>query len=239
MTAPRSTRPAPAAVALIAALAIGAAALLGALACASSTEPRSYRLTESGTHWDRKGDDRVLEDVRARYPAFFEVVLDPTTGQDPNLLPLRRDLEHEPVDQRNFDALNAIAIAYFELNYRATERSNQPSYFSDSFRAAQILAIPWRAYGEVESDRLRTAILDFFEDAGTGEKLGAAHTAPRLAAIVESLEQKEEEVARRQRIRELTERLEKIAARRRAEANPPLYTPTDERDPAEDDGREE
>jgi len=237
VTPPALLRFAPAAVA--AAFAMAAAALPGALACASSAEPKSYRLTESGTHWDHKGEDRVLEDVRARYPAFFEVVLDPSTGQDPNLLPLRRDLEHEPVDQRNFDALNAIAIAYFELNYRATERSNRPSYFSDSFRAAQILAVPWRAYGEVESDRLRTAILDFFEDAGTGEKLGAAHTAPRLAAIVESLERKEEDEVRRQRIRELTARLEEIAAQRRAEANPPLYRPPEEQDAGEDDPRQE
>ena len=62
---------------------------------------------------------------------------------------------------------------------------------SDNFRAAKLLALPWQAYGRVEDGALRDAILDFFEDAGSGEKLATARTAPRLARIVASLEEKE------------------------------------------------
>ncbi len=172
------------------------------LACAAAPYPMRYRLANSGDHWDVVGEDHILDDLRPRYPEFFELVLDPAKTQVPNLLRLRDDLERTPVDRRNFDALNSLAIAYFELNYRAeSSRGVGLGYMSQSFRSTKIVAVPWRAYGEIEDAALRNAILDFFDDAASGEKLGSAATASRLVRIVSSLESKETDVARLERIR--------------------------------------
>jgi hypothetical protein len=177
---------------------------LMAAACATERSPQRYRLTDSGAHWDVVGDDRVLRDLEPRYPEFFAVILDPNKARLPDLRLLRGDLEHQPVDRRNFDALNAVAIAYFESNYRAEmSRGDGLLYLALSQRSAKLLAVPWRAYGETDNAPLRDAILDFFEDAGTGKKLMTAETAPRLERIVASLERKESDEARRQRIRSL------------------------------------
>jgi hypothetical protein len=178
-------------------------ALSAAAACDGGGNPARYRLSHSGTHWDRRGGDAVLASLRPRYAAFFDVILDPSETREPDLRPLRRDLERHPVDRRNYDALNAVAIGYFELNYRASASPGGPTYLADSFRAAKLVAVPWRAYGEIQDGRLRDAIVEFFEDAGSGEKLGTAATAPRLAAIVASLEAKESHEERRGRIRRL------------------------------------
>jgi len=185
--------------------------VIGALACATPapTTPLRYRLAHSGTHWDVVGDDRVFEDVEPRYAEFFDVILDPAIVTEIDLRGLRDDLESKPVERNNFDALNAIAIAYFETNYRAEAgRGEGLIYLSLSQRSAQLLAVPWRAYGETDDAALRTAIVDFFEDAGSGEKLNSGATAPRLIRIVASLERKEDDPARRARIRELTAKLE-------------------------------
>jgi hypothetical protein len=173
------------------------AALLG---CAAPSDPLSYRLPPSGSHWSQGEDDPLLRELDARYPQLFAVVLDPGDTREPDLRPLRRDLEREPVDRRNYDALNALAIAYFELNYRAEADRGGAHYLGDSFRASHLLAVPWRAYGEIRDPHLRDAILDFFEDAASGEKLGTAGTAPRVARVVASLERKEPDAARRARI---------------------------------------
>jgi hypothetical protein len=170
------------------------------LACASSGDPMRYRLGSTGTHWADTGDRTVVAELRERYPEFFEVVLDPARTGDPDLRPIRDDLERAPVDRRNYDALNALAIAYFELNYRAESDRGGSSYLGNSFRTAHLLAVPWRAYGEIDAPELRNAILDFYEDAGSGEKLGTAATAPRLARIVADLERKEDDPGRRARI---------------------------------------
>jgi len=186
-------------------------ALVGLVGCATPPTnggPEHYRLTESGEQWNVAGDDRVLEDLHRRYPEFLGHVLDPMQRGDFDLRSIRRDLEHVPVDRRNFDALNAIAISYFELNHRAEADPGGPGYFDDSFRAAKLLALPWKAYGLVDDPDLRDAILDFFEDAGTGGKLDTASTAPRLARIVESLESKETDAVRLARIRSLSDRLD-------------------------------
>jgi hypothetical protein len=180
------------------------AAIAGAAACASQADPMRYRLGGSGAHWADAGDGSVIAELRERYPEFFELVLDPATTRDPDMRPVRRDLEHAPVDRRNFDALNSVAVAYFELNYRAEADRGGGSYLGASFRTAHLLAVPWRAYSEIEDPALRDAILDFFEDAGSGEKLGTASTTSRLASIVASLEQKEPDPARRERIQRLT-----------------------------------
>jgi hypothetical protein len=186
-------------------------ALLLLTGCAASAlpNPARYRLTDSGTHWIAVGNDRVFEDLRPRYPEFFEIIVDPAKTRVPDLRPLRDDLERTPADRRNFDALNAVAIGYFETNYRAeTGRGEGLTYLALSQRAAKLLAVPWRAYGETEDARLRDAILDFFEDAGTGGKLHALATAPRLTRIVASLEPKEDDAVRSARIRQLASRIE-------------------------------
>jgi len=181
-----------------------------ALACAAVqpvAAPERYRLAKSGEHWHAAGNDPVLEDVRLRYPEFMRKVLDPAEHGDLDIRPVRHDLEHVPVDRRNFDALNAVAISYFELNHRAQAEPGGPGYFDNSFQAAKLLALPWKAYGLVPDSALRDAILDFFADAGSGEKLDSASTAPRLAGIVASLEAKETDDGRLERIRDLSRQL--------------------------------
>ncbi len=187
----------------------GLTALALLAACAQRGEPLRYRLANSGTHWDVVGRDRVLDDLRPRYPDYFEVVLDPGHSDEPPVRHLRDDLEHRPVDRRNFDALNALAIGYFELNHRSESSRGGAgiAFLTGGFRSAHLLAVPWRAYGESEDPRLRDAILDFYEDAGTGTKLGASATAGRLVRIVGSLAAKEPDDGRRQRIETLTARL--------------------------------
>jgi hypothetical protein len=169
--------------------------------------PERYRLSGSGSHWDVVGSDPVVADLAPRYPEYFAVVLDPEAPEEPNLRRLRDDLERAEVDRRNFDALNAVAIGYFELNYRAQNDLGGRHYLTDSFRAAKLIAVPWRAYGEIQEPRLRDAILDFFEDAATGEKLAARETAGRLSRVIAALEPKEQDEARRKRIRRLLRRL--------------------------------
>lgn len=177
---------------------------LVALACAAAPSPERYRLSDSGTHWDVVGSDRVYEDLSPRYPEFFAVILDPSTTEVPDMRPIRDDLERTPVDRRNFDALNSLAVGYFETNYRAeSSRGEGLSYLSLSQRSAKLLAVPWRAYGETDDPALRDAILDFFTDAARGEKLEAKATAPRLERIVSSLERKEDDPERLARMRKL------------------------------------
>jgi hypothetical protein len=201
---PRHRRVGP--VATLAALIALAAA--GCTAPAGPTGPGRYRLAHSGEGWTGSSEDAVLDDLRPRYPTLFRQVFDPSMRGDFDLRAVRRDLEHAPVDRRNFDALNAVAIAYFEVNHRAQINPGGPGYFDDSFRAAKLLAVPWRAYGEVADPALRDAIVDFFEDAASGEKLETAGTAARLGPIVASLEAKEDDPKRRVRIRALARRLQ-------------------------------
>lgn len=174
------------------------------MACTSTPEPDPlrYRLAGSGSDWKVSGRDRVLEDLHPRYPEFFEVVLDPTRDDEPDIRELRSDLERQPIDRRNYDALNAVALAYFEINLRgeAARETQDVAFLSAGFRTAKLVALPWSAYGEVDDGPFRDAILDFFEDAGLGHKRGASATSGRLARIVESLARKETDPARRARI---------------------------------------
>jgi hypothetical protein len=179
---------------------LGIALLVG---CGPSPDPNRYRLSGSGEHWNVVGRDRVFDDLQPRYSTFFEGVLDPANARMPDTRRVRDDLERTPVDRRNYDALNAVAIAYYEINYRAEQNRGALAYLGLSQNAAKLLAVPWRAYGETEDAGLRTAILDLFEDASGGEKLLSAATAPRVARIVASLERKESDPARRARIAEL------------------------------------
>lgn len=191
-------------------LSIGAVAACGQeIAPDRLTTPshERYRLAHGGTHWDESGRDRIVEDLLPRYPEFFAVILDPSDTREPDLRELRDDLERDAADRRSFDALNAIAVGYFELNYRAQSDRGGSRYLADSFRAAKLLAVPWRAYGEVEDPRVRDAILDFFEDAATGEKLSARETAGRIRPIVAALESKESDLERQRRIQLLLRRM--------------------------------
>ena len=183
------------------------AALLAALSCATRIHLSSYRMKGS-TDWMVVGSDEIFEDVRGGYPEFFERVLDPADTRDLDLRRLRDDLERVPVVRRNFDALNAIAIAYFELNSRAEAERGGRGYLGSSFQTAKLAAVPWSAYGRVEDAALREAILDFFEDAAVGGKLASAATAPRLLRTVASLERKETDAGRLDRIRGIVEALE-------------------------------
>jgi hypothetical protein len=171
-----------------------------------------YRLLGSGSHWDVSGDDPVLQDLLPRYPDFFAHVLDPARTEEENLFDLREDLERAPADRRNYDALNALAIGYFEINYRGEAQRSRGGmgFVSHGFRSAKLAAVPWRAYDLVEEPALRDAILDFFEDASSGEKLGSRRTAPRLTRIVASLARREDDPARRARIGRLVRRLEQL-----------------------------
>ena len=196
-------------------LALVVISLADCLGCAQAKppNPNRYRLMESGSHWDVAGDDHVFDDIRPNYPAFFEVILDPTKARAPNLRTLRDDLERVPVDRRNYNALNALAIAYYETNYRAESgRGDGFVYLALSQRSAKLLAVPWRAYGETDDPDLRNAILDFFEDAGSGEKLETELTAPRLTEIVRSLKKKEDDPTRRDRIDAITRNLQAKAS---------------------------
>lgn len=186
------------------------AALVGA-GCAGPTGPTGpdrYRLADAGAHSEStKADDAVLEDLRLRYPVLLHQAFEPADHGPLELRAVRRDLEHVPADRRNFDALNSVAIAYFELDRRAEADPGGPTYFDDSFRAAKLLAVPWRAYGEVADPGLRDAILDFFEDAASPERRHSA-TATRLGPIMASLAEKEDDDGRRARIEALARSLE-------------------------------
>ncbi len=186
-----------------------AVAMVG-LACGPSRPPLGYGLAGSGGAWR---DAAGLSALEQRYPEFFDVILDAQDSREPDMRPLRRDLEHAPVDRWNYAALHAVAIAYFELNWRAENTPADGLYLGNSFRAAQLVAVPWRAYSIIQDAALRNAILDFFEDVGSGDKPGTARTAYRLASTVASLEPKETDPGRRQRIRDISSDLAAQAER--------------------------
>ncbi len=161
-----------------------------------------YRLMDSGSHWEVADGKQLLDDLKQRYRDFFELIFDPVTNKVPELKDLRADLEHHPSDRRNFDALNAIAIGFFEISYRAeAQKGSGLHYMGQSFRAARVAAVLWRAYGETRDDRLRDAIIDFFEDAANGQKLGARTTARTLAQMVTSIQRQENDPVRSARLR--------------------------------------
>ena len=204
-----------------------AIAVLGcslALACQTTpaSDPLRYRLASCGGDWSAAGGDAVLDDLRPRYPEYFAVVLGTDTQSELDLRPLRDDLERAPVDRRNYDALNAVAIGYFELNHRAEAQRGDGGmgFFWGSQRASKLLAVPWRGYAETDDAALRGAILDFFEDAGTGDKLSAAGTSGRVGPVVESLAKKEEDPERLARIEAI---VQEISERQRALESERVY----------------
>ena len=183
-------------------------------ACATDRSPEHYRLAGSSLE-RRSASDPLLRELQAKYPDFFAVVLDPRRTQEPDILEVREDLE-EGRGRERYDALNAVAIAYFELNARAQhsleDDSDGGKYLSDSFRAAKLLSIPWRAYGGVDDPVVRDAILDFLSDVAAGDKPYAAATAPRLERLVWSLRKKESDPTRLARIEALEAKLRAMLA---------------------------
>ena len=179
------------------------------LACASGPDASRYRLEQSEGRWTSASDHPVLDDLQPRYPDYFSVLLEREPARELDLRPLRDDLERRPVDRRNYDALNAVAIGYFEMNARAERLrgSGDSSYLGGSFQVAKLVGVPWRAYREIEEPALRDAILDFFADAASGRKPASAGTASRLGSIVQSLEQRENDPERLARIRGIYGRL--------------------------------
>jgi cellulose biosynthesis protein BcsQ len=161
-----------------------------------------YVLAGSGAHWEVSDGKRVLAELRARYRDFFELILDPVSNRVPDLKALSADLERHPVDRRNFDAVNAIAIGFFEISYRAeAQKGSGLHYMGQSFRAARVASVLWRAYGESRDDRLRDAIIDFFEDAASGQKVGSCTTARTLAQMVASIQRREHDPVRSARLK--------------------------------------
>ena len=185
--------------------------LLGIGGCVTDSEFERYRLGDAGPGWSGGHQDPLTQELLARYPAYFAVILDPSSIVDPDLRPLERDLIQNPVGRDNYDALNAVAIGYFAINARTLSDLSGPgfggTYFADSFRTAQLIAVPGHAYGEISDPELRNAVLDFFEDIAAGQKRGSRATRPGLAVTVADLETKESDPARRERIRGIAERL--------------------------------
>jgi cellulose biosynthesis protein BcsQ len=172
-----------------------------------------YRLAARNPHWETAEGRRALADLEQRYPAFFELIRDPVTNRVPELKELQADLERHPTDRHSFDALNAIAIGFFEIGYRAeAQRGSGMHYMGQSFRAARVAAVLWRAYGETRDPRLRDAIIDFFEDAASGEKLGARTTARTLAQMVASIQRQEQDPARAARLQRAAQLLRRGGA---------------------------
>jgi cellulose biosynthesis protein BcsQ len=172
-----------------------------------------YRLVGSSAHWEVADGRVLLAELRDRYREFFELIFDPVTNRVPELEDLRADLERDPVDRRNFDALNAIAIGFFEISYRAeAQRGSGLHYMGQSFRAARVAAVLWRAYGETRDPRVRDAIIDFFEDAATGQKLGARTSARTLAQMAASIQRQEQDPARAARLQRAAQALRRGGA---------------------------
>jgi hypothetical protein len=169
---------------------------------------RGYRLADSGAHWEAAEGRRLLEELRGRYREYFDLILDPVSHRVPDLQPLAEDLERAPVDRRNFDALNAIAIGFFEISYRAeAQRGSGLHYMGQSFRAARVAAVLWRAYAECGDPELRDGIIAFFEDAASGEKVGSCTTARTLAQMVASLQRQEHDSVRSARLKRAAQAL--------------------------------
>jgi cellulose biosynthesis protein BcsQ len=189
--------------------------------------PLGYQLAGASSHSEAAEGRRLLAELRARYPHFFELIFDPVTNRVPELEELRADLERHPADRRNFDALNAIAIGFFEISYRAeAQKGSGLHYMGQSFRAARVAAVLWRAYGETRDGSLRDAIIDFFEDAASGEKLGARTTARTLAQMVASIQRQEPDPVRAARLQRASQALRRGGAEPADARRDPRSTPS-------------
>jgi hypothetical protein len=143
--------------------------------------------------------------LSARYPELFAVLERGYGTEDADVRVVRADLVRDPSDASSYDALNSVAVVFFELHRRA-ERSragNGLGFLGSSFRATKVMAVPWRAYGDVKDTRLRSSIVDFFEDLLLGNKAGMRASRGRFTPTVESLLKWEDDPALRSRIESL------------------------------------
>ncbi len=188
--------------------------------------PLSYQLAGASSHSELAEGKHLLAELRARYAHFFELIFDPVTNRVPELEDLRADLERHPADRHNFDALHAIAVGFFEISYRAeAQKGSGLHYMGQSFRAARVAAVLWRAYGETRDERLRDAIIDFFEDAASGQKLGARTTARTLAQMVASIQRQEPDPVRAARLQRAAQALRRGGAEPAGAHGDPRSTP--------------
>jgi hypothetical protein len=140
--------------------------------------------------------------LSAKYPEFFAVLEARYGSEDPDVRVVRADLVREPTDASSYDALNAVAVVFFELHRRA-ERGRgggASGFLGASFLATKVMAVPWRSYGEVKDLRLRSSILDFYEDMLLGNKAGLRAARGRFTPTVESLLKWETDPTMRARI---------------------------------------
>ncbi|MEE8473821.1 MAG: hypothetical protein V3T01_00625, partial [Myxococcota bacterium] len=101
---------------------------------------------------------------------------------------LRADLEHEPADRRCFDALNAMALAYFRIQAEQRDVGSRLELLRISLRSANVCAELPRIYNKISDPSLRNAILDFFEDTLHREKATPGRMPRRLVQLVESMQ---------------------------------------------------
>jgi hypothetical protein len=148
--------------------------------------------------------------ARIDYPEVFRAVDDPDETGELDVRGLRRDLGHVPVDDRNYRALYAVAVAFFELHERAELDRGGERYFAYSFQATKMMAIPWRLYGEIPEPGLRSIILDFYEDVLFGDKPGLEVVRGRYTRVVADLARKEADPQLRARIAGLVGRAREL-----------------------------
>jgi hypothetical protein len=156
------------------------------------------------------GGTNEAEQARSEYPEVFRAVDDPDRTGELDERGLRRDLGRTPVDDRNYRALYAVAVAFFELHERAESDRGGELYFAYSFQATKVMAIPWGLYGEIPEPALRSVILDFYEDVLFGEKPGLEAVRGRYTRIVADLARKETDPELRARIARLVARAREL-----------------------------
>ena len=183
----------------------------GAVGSGSGGEPvPGYRLREARRPL-RSAEARRL---RERYPQLFESLTTSHEGADADVRVPRADLLREPADARSYDAMNALAVVFFELHRRAERERHTGSgrFLTANLRATQVLAVSWRAYRDIEVRALRSAILDFYEDVLLGRKAGLEAARGRFVPMVASFAEHEPDPALRARIDALVERGRRPAA---------------------------
>jgi hypothetical protein len=179
---------------------------LGLAACQSSPDVSAapelgYRFRDVRKPVQTAEGERLL----AKYPEFFAVLDVDYPAAEADVRVVRADLVQEPTDMSSYDALNAVAVVFFELHRRA-ERSRgngATSFLGTNFRATKVMAVPWRAYGGVKDPALRSSILDFYEDLLLGNKSGVRAARGRFTTTVESLLKWETDPGMRARIESL------------------------------------
>ena len=180
------------------------------LACATANGPVPATDDYPFTGLRRIGDSPAAVQARVDYPELFAAVDTPDRLEEIDTRILRADLFRQPVGPGNYRALWATAVAFFELHGRAEKQRGGGLYFAYSFQATKMIAVPWRPYGELPDPKLRSAILDFYEDVLFGEKPGLSAVRGRYIRIVSDLGEKERDPALQTRIGEMLRRAKEL-----------------------------